>query len=56
MALAMRDLKTDLRDRAHARGETGGRGGPGFAKADRSRFLSAMEEACRAALREPPHA
>ncbi len=40
MALAMRDLTADLRDAGVIRG-----GGPSFSKADRSRFLSALENA-----------
>jgi len=52
MTLAMRDLATGLRDQAHVRGETGGRGAPAFSKQDRSRFLSALEDTCRAALKE----
>lgn len=52
MSLAMRDLATELRDQAHVRGETGGGGGRAFSKQDRSRFLSALEDACRAALRD----
>jgi uncharacterized protein len=42
MALAMRELMTDLR----AMGEVSG-GGPGFTKQDRSRFLGALEQAVR---------
>ena len=42
MALAMRDLMSDLR----AMGEVSG-GGPGFTKQDRSRFLEALEQAVR---------
>ena len=40
MALAMRDLKTHLRDTGEIKDHH-----PGFAKADRSRFLSALEDA-----------
>ena len=42
MALAMRELMSDLR----AMGEASG-GGPAFSKQDRSRFLEALEEAVR---------
>jgi len=52
MSLAMRDLATELRDQAHARGETGGGGNRAFSKQHRSRFLSALEDACRATLRD----
>ncbi len=38
MALAMRDLNSDLRDAGVIRG-----GGPGFSKQDRSRFLNVLE-------------
>jgi uncharacterized protein YaiI (UPF0178 family) len=40
MALAMRDLMGHLRDTGEIRG-----GGPAFSKQDRSRFLSALEDA-----------
>jgi len=40
MALAMRDLKAQLRDSGEIKDQ-----GPGFSKADRSRFLSALDEA-----------
>lgn len=46
--LAMRDLMADLRA-ADPLG--GGGGGKGFTKADRSRFLDALEREVRAALR-----
>ncbi len=46
MALAMRDLKAELRESGTIRD-----GGPAFAKADRSRFLNAMETMARAAKR-----
>ena len=42
MALAMRDLMSDLR----AMGEVSG-GGPGFTRQDRSRFLEALDRAVR---------
>jgi len=42
MALAMRDLMSDLR----AMGEVSG-GGPGFTRQDRSRFLEALDQAVR---------
>ena len=47
MALAMRDLMAGLRER----GEAGG-GNPGFTRADRSRFLGALEDALQAAKRD----
>ncbi|PLX36438.1 MAG: YaiI/YqxD family protein [Hyphomicrobiales bacterium] len=47
MALAMRDLTADLRDAGVIRG-----GGPSFSKQDRSRFLSALENAIRAIKRQ----
>jgi len=40
MALAMRDLKAQLRDLGEIKDH-----GPGFSKSDRSRFLSALDEA-----------
>ena len=40
MALAMRDLKSQLRDLGEIKDH-----GPGFTKKDRSQFLSALEEA-----------
>ena len=40
MALAMRDLMSHLRDTGEIKG-----GGPAFSKQDRSRFLSALEDA-----------
>lgn len=40
MALAVRDLKSHLRETGDMRG-----GPPAFAKADRSRFLQALEQA-----------
>lgn len=46
MALAMRDLTAHLRESGELTG-----GPPGFSKKDRSRFLSALEEAVR---RMPP--
>ena len=46
MALAMRELMSDLR----AMGEAGGGNAP-FSKADRSRFLQAMDSAVQAILR-----
>lgn len=42
MALAMRDLKSHLRDTGEIKDH-----GPSFSKADRSRFLSALEEMVR---------
>ncbi len=46
MAVAMRDLMAHLRDTGEITG-----GGPSFTRQDRSRFLSALEEAVRASLR-----
>ncbi|HQF31136.1 MAG TPA: YaiI/YqxD family protein [Hyphomicrobiales bacterium] len=46
MARAMRDLNAELRDTGAIRG-----GGPSFGKADRSRFLSALENAIQAIKR-----
>lgn len=46
MALAMRDLNTELREAGVIR-----EGGPSFSKGDRSRFLNAMESAVRTAKR-----
>lgn len=46
MALAMRDLNSDLRDAGVIRG-----GGPGFSKQDRSRFLNALENVVQAKKR-----
>lgn len=46
MALAMRDLKTQLREAGEIRSLN-----PNFSKRDRSRFLSALEEAVRAVKR-----
>ena len=46
-ALAMRDLMAHLRDTGEITG-----GGPSFSKQDRSRFLSVLETAIQAALRE----
>ena len=43
MALAVRDLKTQLRETGEIKDHH-----PGFTKADRSRFLSALEEMVRA--------
>lgn len=51
MALAMRDLMRELRETGQSKG-----GGPAFSKADRSRFLSALEGAVQAALRQRPQA
>jgi len=48
MALAMRDLKAQLRDRGDIKDH-----GPGFSKADRSRFLSALDEALNRLKRRP---
>ncbi|HMB78386.1 MAG TPA: YaiI/YqxD family protein [Kiloniellaceae bacterium] len=47
MALAMRDLKAQLRDSGEIKDQ-----GPGFSKADRSRFLQALDTALTAAARE----
>ena len=49
MALAMRNLKADLRDAGTMTG-----GPPSFSKQDRSRFLSALEVAVQAAKRARP--
>jgi len=49
MALAVRDLHAHLRDRGEIRG-----GPPAFSKADRSRFLQALEHAVQAILRDEP--
>ncbi|NRG16926.1 YaiI/YqxD family protein [Rhizobiales bacterium] len=46
MALAMRNLNTELREAGVIR-----EGGPSFSKADRSKFLNAMETTVRAARR-----
>ena len=46
MALAMRELNSQLRDMGEIRG-----GGPGFSKQDRSRFLQALESAIQAIRR-----
>ncbi len=46
MAVAMRDLMSHLRDTGEIRG-----GGPAFSKQDRSRFLSALENAVQTAKR-----
>lgn len=46
MALAMRDLNRELREAGVIR-----EGGPGFSRADRSRFLNVMETTVRAARR-----
>ena len=46
MALAMRDLKTQLREAGEIRSLN-----PNFSKRDRSRFLSALEEAVQAVKR-----
>lgn len=51
MALAMRDLMRELRETGQSKG-----GGPAFSKGDRSRFLSALETAVQAALRQSPTA
>ena len=45
-AVAMRELKSHLRDTGEISGA-----GPGFSKADRSRFLQALEAAVQAARR-----
>lgn len=47
MALAMRDLKTQLREAGEIR-----ESGPAFSKLDRSRFLQALESMVRAARRK----
>jgi len=47
MALAMRDLKGQLRDLGEIKDH-----GPGFSKKDRSRFLSALEEALQKLKRQ----
>ncbi len=46
MALAMRDLMRELRETGDAKG-----GGPPFSRADRSRFLQALEDAIQAIRR-----
>ncbi|PKQ03598.1 MAG: YaiI/YqxD family protein [Alphaproteobacteria bacterium HGW-Alphaproteobacteria-11] len=46
MALAMRDLMRELREAGDAKG-----GGPPFSRADRSRFLQALEDAVQAIKR-----
>ncbi len=46
MAVAMRDLMSHLRDTGEIKG-----GGPAFSKQDRSRFLSALENAVQTAKR-----
>ena len=46
MALAMRDLSAHLRETGEGKGHNAG-----FTKADRSRFLQALEEAVQLALR-----
>jgi len=46
MALAMRDLKSDLRDMGTIRD-----GGPAFTKQDRSNFLNALEVAVQKSIR-----
>lgn len=48
MALAMRELMTDLRAMGEVRG-----GNAAFSKQDRSRFLQSMETAVQAVLRRP---
>lgn len=48
MALAMRELMTDLRAMGEARG-----GPPAFSRQDRSRFLQAMDTAVQAISRRP---
>jgi uncharacterized protein len=50
-ALAGRDLSRHLRELG-----AGGKGPPPFTKADRSRFLGALDAAVRAALRDQPPA
>ena len=47
MALAMRDLNSELRDTGVIRG-----GGPTFSKQDRSRFLNALENTVQAIKRK----
>ncbi|SUA99790.1 Uncharacterized BCR, YaiI/YqxD family COG1671 [Pannonibacter phragmitetus] len=49
LALAMRDLKTHLREIGEIR-----ESGPSFSRQDRSRFLQALENAVRGALRAAP--
>jgi len=49
MALAMRDLKAQLRETGEIKGYV-----PNFTKQDRSRFLSALEEAVQAIRRRRP--
>ena len=49
MALAMRDLKAQLRETGEIKGYV-----PNFTKRDRSRFLSALEEAVQAIRRRRP--
>ena len=49
MALAMRDLKAHLRETGEIKGHV-----PNFTKQDRSRFLSALEEAIQALRRRQP--
>ncbi|MBT5266409.1 MAG: YaiI/YqxD family protein [Rhodospirillaceae bacterium] len=49
MALAMRDLMSDLRDAGEIRGS-----GQAFSKQDRSRFLNALEQMVQTAKRTPP--
>jgi len=46
MALAMRDLMRELRETGESKG-----GGPAFSRADRSRFLQALESAVQVALK-----
>ena len=49
MALAMRELSAHLRETGESKGYNAG-----FTRADRSRFLQALEEAVQRALRGPP--
>jgi hypothetical protein len=51
MALAMRELSAHLRETGESKGYN-----VGFTKADRSRFLQALEEAVQRALRRPADA
>ena len=51
MALAMRELSSHLRETGESKGYNAG-----FARADRSRFLQALEEAVQRALRRPAEA
>jgi uncharacterized protein YaiI (UPF0178 family) len=51
MALAVRELSSHLRETGESKGYNAG-----FTRADRSRFLQALEEAVQRALRRPPEA